>query len=41
MSTFTFMFLGNDRLVWRDKQFHEPWNYDAQDAGAIYVFCSF
>ena len=30
MATFKFMFLVNDGLVWRDKKFHEPWNYGAR-----------
>ena len=41
MATLTFMFLVNDRLVRRDTQFHEPWNYAARVAHAFYVFAVF
>ena len=41
MATVTFMFLVNEKLVWRDKKLHKPWNYGACDARAFYVFAVF
>ena len=37
MATFTFIFLVNDRLFWRD----EPWNYGALDVHTFDVFLQF
>ena len=38
MANFKFMFLVNDRLGWREEQFHEPWNFGARYTRAFYVF---
>ena len=43
MAIFTFMFLVNDRLVWRDKTIPKPWNYmyGIGDAHAFMFFAIF
>ena len=41
MATVTFMFLVNDKLIWRDKKLNDAWNHGARDARAFYVFAVF